>query len=936
MTLLRRRFLGLAALALVGILAIVAVVGLTGEDEVRIDEQQLRVEVSAEPDGMEVSLEASVFSPGPEVDGADEAGRRAAVVLAHGFGGSKEQLAAQARELAAAGYVVLTYTARGFGGSGGLIHLNNPEFEIADASRMLDELAGRDDVRLDDVGDPRVGVAGGSYGGALALMTAGLDDRVDAVAAAITWHDLGQSLFPQYGADQGSGVFKKRWASLFFSAGLSGSSGDGPLVGDVDRASRDTPACGRFDATICALYNEAATTARPSREMLELLRASSPADLLGDVEAPTMLVQGQQDSLFPLGEADANARGLAAAGTEVAVRWIDGGHDAGGASIDGDLTDPALDWFDHHLRSGPDPGTAFDFTLPASLFEQDEPREQLTAQTYGDLESRGVPLIGEPQPVLSPPGGEPSALTSLPGTGPLLGVAGSLTGAGYQLAALPGASATFETAPFESSLTIAGAPTTELTVTSTTTDATLFVSAWIVSADGDPSLPRSQVSPVRLDGLTPDEPTTVEVTLPSSAYRIERDQRLRVVVSSTDAAYAVPSDVRGYLVALPEDATLELPVIVAERTAGTGALAPLPLVLGVAGLLVAAAILALVSGRRRRTAPVADDIADVPLVVEGLLKEYSNGFRAVDGVTWRAERGQVVGLLGPNGAGKTTTMRMLVGLISADAGSMHVLGQPVTAGAPVLARVGALIEGPGFLPHLTGRENLAAYWAATGRPPDPVGLEEALATADLGVAVDRPVRSYSQGMRQRLGIAQALLGTPELLLLDEPTNGLDPPQIRRMRGMLASYAAAGRTVVISSHLLSEVEQTCSHVVVMHRGRVVLEGAVADLVEQSGSTVVTVEGTADHALEVLRSLGGVEAVDVDAQTDDGARLRVRGTIARPELVARLVEAGVPVAAVDGRRHLEEVFMGLVGDGEPAQIDIADDRDADNAHDAVGTR
>ena len=259
-----------------------------------------------------------------------------------------------------------------------------------------------------------------------------------------------------------------------------------------------------------------------------------------------------------------------------------------------------------------------------------------------------------------------------------------------------------------------------------------------------------------------------------------------------------------------------------------------------------------VAARWRHRPPATDaDLRDVPLAVDGLVKQYASGFRAVDGVTWRAERGQVVGLLGPNGAGKTTTMRMLVGLISADAGTVHVLGERVLPGAPVLARVGALIEGPGFLPHLTGRENLRAYWAATGRPDDEAAYDDALDVADLGVAVDRPVRSYSHGMKQRLGIAQAMLGLPDLLLLDEPTNGLDPPQIRAMRGVLARYAAAGRTVVISSHLLAEVEQTCSHVVVMHRGQVVLEGAVAEL-------------------------------------------------------------------VDDRRHLEEVFMGYVGDGGPAQV------------------
>jgi ABC-2 type transport system ATP-binding protein len=137
------------------------------------------------------------------------------------------------------------------------------------------------------------------------------------------------------------------------------------------------------------------------------------------------------------------------------------------------------------------------------------------------------------------------------------------------------------------------------------------------------------------------------------------------------------------------------------------------------------------------------------------------------------------------------------------------------------------VEGPGLLPHLTGRQNLDLFWRASGRQGDP-RLPEVLEIAGLGPAIDRRVRTYSQGMKQRLGIAQAMLGMPDLLLLDEPTNGLDPPQIREMRQVVKDYATDGRTVIVSSHLLSEVEQTCSHVVVMHRGRVIAEGTVTDL------------------------------------------------------------------------------------------------------------
>ena len=245
-------------------------------------------------------------------------------------------------------------------------------------------------------------------------------------------------------------------------------------------------------------------------------------------------------------------------------------------------------------------------------------------------------------------------------------------------------------------------------------------------------------------------------------------------------------------------------------------------------MLAALLLVALVLVRRRRVLRPAPELADVPVDIRGLVKEYAGGYRAVDDVSFRVERGQVVGLLGPNGAGKTTALRVLVGLITPTAGELHVFGEPVAPGAPVLARLGAFIEGPGFLPHLTGRENLRLYWAATGRPDDEAEFATALDIAGLGASIDRKVRTYSQGMQQRLGIAQAMLGLPELLVLDEPTNGLDPPQIAEMREVMKRYAETGRTVVVSSHLLAEVEQTCTHVVVMHKGRLVSAGSVAEL------------------------------------------------------------------------------------------------------------
>jgi len=337
-----------------------------------------------------------------------------------------------------------------------------------------------------------------------------------------------------------------------------------------------------------------------------------------------------------------------------------------------------------------------------------------------------------------------------------------------------------------------------------------------------------------------------------------------------------------------------------------------------AALVILAGAAALWRRRQRRHEEPRADLAEMPLVVTDLVKSYADGHRAVDGVSWRAEKGQVVGLLGPNGAGKTTTMRMVMGLIAPDSGTVHVLGHPVSAGSDVLERVGALIEGPGFLPHLTGRQNLEAYWAATGRRSEEAHIDEALEVAALGGAVDRPVRSYSHGMKQRLGIAQAMLGLPELLVLDEPTNGLDPPQIAAMRPILRRYAETGRTVVISSHMLAEVEMTCTHVVVMHAGRVVTQGLVADLVDSDDTTLldldpIAVEADEDAAEPVLPSrlaaLRGIDGV-TEVRRDTETRVVVVAERPRVEVVGAAVEAGLPVIGVSSRRHLEEVFLGVI--------------------------
>jgi ABC-2 type transport system ATP-binding protein len=273
-------------------------------------------------------------------------------------------------------------------------------------------------------------------------------------------------------------------------------------------------------------------------------------------------------------------------------------------------------------------------------------------------------------------------------------------------------------------------------------------------------------------------------------------------------------------------------------------------------------------------------------------------------------RDQVVGLLGPNGAGKTTVLRMLIGLIHPSGGQITLFGHPVVPGAPVLSRIGSFVEGSGLLPHLSGAENLRLYWAATGRPGADSRMDEVLRIADLGEALHRAVRTYSQGMRQRLAIAQAMLGLPELLVLDEPTNGLDPPQIHAMRAVLRGYATDGRSVLVSSHLLAEVEQTCDQVVVMHRGAVVADGTVAELVAGGGQSSFHVDDPA-RAAAVLAALAGVTEVEVDGAAVYAA---LNGT-SRADVVRRLVDAGLAVESVGARRRLEDAFLSLIGEDGP---------------------
>ncbi|MFI8354288.1 alpha/beta fold hydrolase [Streptomyces cyaneofuscatus] len=825
-----------------------------------------------------VPIDTSYFTAGGS-------GKRPAVLIGHGFGGSKNDVRAQAEKLAADGYAVLTWSARGFGKSGGAISLNDPDSEVKDVSGLIDWLAKRPEVELDKKGDPRVGLTGASYGGAVSLLAAGHDQRVDAIAPVITYWNLADALFPD-------GVFKKLWAGIFITTGGG---------------------CEKFEKRLCEMYERVAVSGKPDAAATKLLAERSPSAVADRIKVPSLLLQGQSDSLFPLGQADAMQKAISANGAPVSVDWISGGHDGG------DNETPRVEgrvgaWFDRYLKeeTGTDTGPAFRVTRTGGIDSTDGAalKRGASSDTYPGLRSGGreIPLGEGTKTFRNPAGSAPPAISAVPGVGGGLSQLSSL-GVGLSLD-FPGQFGRFESAPLATSVHVTGTPTARVTVKATEgRDAVLFGKVYDVSPDGRQQvLPSQLVAPYR---ITPDQQgKPIELALPAVDHEFDAGHRMRLVFSATDLGYASPAEPATYTVTA--DGPLTVPTAPAVKTAAA-ALPWWTWGLPAAALVIAAALL--ITARRRTATPAPDpELTDVPLQITGLSKKYAKSVDryAVRELSFRVEKGQVLGLLGPNGAGKTTTLRMLMGLITPDEGEIRVFGQAIRPGAPVLSRVGAFVEGAGFLPHLSGRANLDLYWQATGRPAEDAHIDEALEIAGLGDALARAVRTYSQGMRQRLAIAQAMLGMPDLLILDEPTNGLDPPQIREMRDVMIRYAAGGRTVIVSSHLLSEVEQSCTHLVVMDRGRLVQAGPVAEITGSGDMILVTTaEEVSEPLAEKVASLPGIGSA---VRLDDGRGLLVRldgATTSR--LVADLVRLDVPVTGVGPHRRLEDAFLTLISGG-----------------------
>lgn len=740
-----------------------------------------------------------------------------AILIAHGFGGSKDSVASDAQYFASKGYVVLTWTARGFGKSTGQISMNAQDGEVADTRALISYLSKSRYVTQEKADDPRVGIMGASYGGANALLSASADSRIDAVIADITWNDLGQNLFPQSVASSSqSGPFKKVWAGTFFSA--------------VSLQSAYLGECGSFTQAWCDAYRSAVINGAPSADERALLASVSPQSFLSTLRAPTLLSQGQADSLFPLTESYKTAEGIKKANPALPLSmiWHAGGHD-GGTDQSAYLRTQYLNWFKKHLSQADLDFPTFQFTKTnGSISLQDStviPKVFSSDQLPTQAIQKQLPLLTPTVAATYPIGGIPSAISSLPGIGSAGALASRVvsTFAGFSPAFLPGQSGLLESAPLSEPISLVGPSTIKVRITSTTGDATLFFSLVTKSPSGAITQPNGIVAPVRLKNM-PQGGVDVMVNLPAVIMDASVGDVIAVGVSTTDQGYDTPKLSRFYTVSALSPLTYGVIEASASNSARANLVWPLLAFVTLIGAFVYVRV------RRPKIAP--SDLESTALVeVKNLGKVYKDGYRAVADLSFTVERGQVVGLLGPNGAGKTTTLRMVMGLIFPTEGSIFMDGKAVYPGSPALSNLGSFVEGPGFLPHLSGRENLSLYWRSIGRDGEQY-LDDVVAITKLGTALDKKVRSYSQGMRQRLAIAQAMLGMPDLLVLDEPTNGLDPQQIAEMRDVLRDYASTGRTVIISSHLLAEVQQTCSHVVLMHRGQLIAFGPMKKILTRN--------------------------------------------------------------------------------------------------------
>lgn len=484
------------------------------------------------------------------------------VVAAHGFGGDKHSEDATAAFLGEAGYVVFTYAARGFGDSTGEIGLDSIHYDVKDVRQIVDWLATRPEVLLDGPGDPRSGMIGPSYGGAIQLQVAALDDRLDAVVPLITWHSLISSLQPNLiGVDldlqrgRPAGIFKRTWTSLFFARGTSE-----PVQTPALPTGAPSPCLGFVDG-LCQAYAETMAAGRASEATVRLLEDSSPASRMDGIDVPALLVQGLPDTLFTPNEAAANFTALAARGVPVAMIWTAGGHGYPTPEAEqAHVADRTLRWFQRWLRDDPtvDTGPVFEW------FQDWSPAPSYGSAgqfPVGDVQTWGLSADGTLRPG---GGGEPGevAFTSDPARLSYTETPNTQsqdpTGAATPFDP-PGTFAAFTSDLLDAPLDVVGIPTAAFRIADALgEEAMFFGKLFDIAPDGTETLLWRQAAPVRAENLD----TVVEFQLVGTAHRFPAGHRVKFAVAATDASYANRRTPTNYTLTLaPGESVLRLPVV---------------------------------------------------------------------------------------------------------------------------------------------------------------------------------------------------------------------------------------------------------------------------------------------------------------------------------------------------------------------------------------
>lgn len=546
--------------------------------DIRVEPFTLEV-VDGPDDEFAVTLDADRYVPATATAG-DPA---PVVLLAHGFGGDKTGYADLARTFAAEGYVVVSYSARGFGASTREIGLDGIDFDVKDVQQLVDEIATWPQVLLDAPGDPRIGMHGDSYGGGITLQVAAVDDRLDAIVPRITWSALSYALAPNnLGAtldspyDQPFGIFKQAWTTVFFGLGTAQ-----PVVSNEGFAlDTQSSECVGFVSGLCQTYARISATGRGDAEATALLQDSSPDVRYDGITAPTFLIQGQDDTLFNLRDSVRNLTAVRANGVDTKLLWFNGGHsgpDAPGERVEQPFPDDVMNsriiaWWDRWLREDPsvDTGPGLEWyrdwvdTTAATIEDAydsapaypavEEPTELLLSGDGGIVTDPGDVVAGE-LTFGNPPLGQPAAFSEDP-----------LRLAPFEPTEVPGQHVAFTSEPFEVDTEVVGIPELELALASLTGEAHLHVRIYDVAPDGTELLVRRLTSPVYAEDLT----QRLTVSHPGFVHRFDEGHAVRVVLASTDVSYANRQLPDVYTVAI--DATdppvLRLPVLGAGGVAG--------------------------------------------------------------------------------------------------------------------------------------------------------------------------------------------------------------------------------------------------------------------------------------------------------------------------------------------------------------------------------